>query len=139
MLYGEHRCAMDEKGRLSFPAKFRELMGESFTVTRWVDNCLVAFPAAEWQRMAAQLKEKSRVKSRQVQRFLFAGASPVAPDKQGRILIPQHLREHAQLERDTIVIGTGDHAEIWNVDAWNEYRANMDNDAIVAAMEELEL
>ncbi len=74
MLLGEYNYAVDNKGRLNFPAKFRENMGDTFIVTQWLDNCLVAFPQEEWERMYALLYEKSMVKSRDVQRFLYANA-----------------------------------------------------------------
>ena len=138
VLIGEHRCALDDKGRLNFPAKFREEMGDNFIVTRWLDDCLVAFPNGEWERISAQLAEKSVVKSRDVQRFLYAGASEAAPDKQGRILIPGALRQHASLEKDVVVIGVGRHAEIWDAEAWRGMTGRLDSGSIASAMEELE-
>ncbi len=138
MLIGEYRCAMDEKGRLSFPARFREEMGQSFIVTRWLDDCLVAFPPDEWERISALLTEKSVVKSRDVQRFLYAGACEAQPDKLGRILVPGPLREHAKLEKEIVVIGVGKHAEIWDADAWKAMTARMASDVIAGAMEELD-
>ena len=112
MLFGEHRCMLDDKGRVNFPARFRDEMGDSFIVTRWLDDCLVAFPEDEWERISALLSEKSMVKSRDVQRFLYATAVEASPDKQGRILLPANLRQHAKLEKDVTVIGVGRHAEI---------------------------
>ena len=87
MLLGEYNYAVDSKGRLNFPAKFREKMGQTFIVTKWLDNCLVAFPQEEWERMDALLEEKGMLKPRQVKRFLYAYACEVEPDKQGRILL----------------------------------------------------
>lgn len=138
MLIGEHRCALDEKGRLNFPVKFREEMGEGFIVTRWLDDCLIAFPADEWERISGLLAEKSVVKSRNVQRFLYAGASEAKPDKQGRILVPMHLRQHASLNKDIVVIGVGRHAEIWDADAWGAMTKQLGSDSIAEAMEELD-
>ena len=97
MLIGEYSYAIDDKGRLNFPPKFREAMGGTFIVTRWLDDCLVAFPEDEWERISALLSEKSMVKSRDVQRFLYATAVEASPDKQGRILLPANLRQHAKL------------------------------------------
>ncbi len=74
MLLGEYNYAVDSKGRLNFPAKFREKMGQMFIVTKWLDNCLVAFPQEEWERMDALLEEKGMLKPRQVKRFLYAYA-----------------------------------------------------------------
>ena len=138
MLFGEHRCTLDEKGRVNFPARFRDEMGESFIVTRWLDDCLVAFPEGEWERVSNLLAEKSVVKSRDVQRFLYSGAAETTPDKQGRILIPVPLREHAGLEKDVVVIGVGRHAEIWDAAAWRSMNERLDSVSIESAMEELD-
>lgn len=138
MLIGEHSCALDDKGRLNFPAKFRDEMGESFIVTRWLDDCLIAFPPTEWERISALLAEKSIVKSRDVQRFLYAGAGEAKPDKQGRILIPPPLRKHAGLCHEVVVIGVGRHAEIWDAGAWQQMNERLDGKSIEAAMEELD-
>ncbi len=126
------------QGRLNFPPKFREAMGGTFIVTRWLDDCLVAFPEDEWERISALLSEKSMVKSRDVQRFLYATAVEASPDKQGRILLPANLRQHAKLEKDVTVIGVGRHAEIWNTQAWQQMNERLRSGPIAAAMEELE-
>ncbi|MDL2293911.1 division/cell wall cluster transcriptional repressor MraZ [Ruminococcaceae bacterium OttesenSCG-928-D13] len=139
VLMGEHRCALDDKGRLNFPARFRDEMGESFIITRWLDDCIVAFPQTEWDRVRGLLREKNIVKTRDVRRFLYAGASEAAPDKQGRILVPAPLREHARLQKDVVVVGVDWYAEIWDADAWHGMTARLDSGAIAAAMEELEL
>lgn len=138
MLIGEYNYAIDEKGRLGIPPKFREEMGASFIVTRWLDDCLIAFPPAEWERVCALLSEKSMVKSRDAQRFLYAGAAEAVPDKQGRILLPANLRRHAGLEKDVAVIGVGNHAEIWDAKAWQEKNDALRGGPIAAILEELE-
>ena len=134
MLIGEYSYAIDDKGRLNFPPKFREAMGGTFIVTRWLDDCLGAFPEDEWERISALLSEKSMVKSRDVQRFLYATAVEASPDKQGRILIPQSLREHAGLEKDVTVIGAAVRAEIWDTARWNAYNESQTDEAIEASM-----
>ena len=138
MLMGEYSYAIDEKGRLGFPPKFREQMGGSFIVTRWLDDCLIAFSSGEWERVSALLMEKSMVRSRDVQRFLYSGATEAIPDKQGRILLPANLRRHAGLEKDVVVIGVGNHAEIWDARAWQAKDEDMRGGPIAAIMEELE-
>lgn len=138
MLLGEYNCAVDPKGRLNFPAKFREDMGDSFIVTRWLDDCLVAFPKAEFEQMAQLLMSKGITKNRDVQRFLFAAAAEVEPDKQGRILLPARLRQHAGLEKDITIIGNMNHAEIWNTAAWEQRQNEMDTASIAAAIDALD-
>ena len=137
MLIGEYSYAIDDKGRLNFPPKFREAMGGTFIVTRWLDDCLVAFPEDEWERISALLSEKSMVKSRDVQRFLYATAVEASPDKQGRILLPAKLREYAGLDHDVTIIGSRSFAEIWNTEAWNANQETSDED-FTAAMEDLD-
>ena len=105
MLVGEYNYAIDAKGRLNFPARFREEMGERFVVTRWLDGCLVAFSQSEFEQLAATFAAKGMTKSRDIQRFLFSAAEEVTPDKQGRILLPPVLRRHAGLEKEVTIIG----------------------------------
>ena len=138
MMIGEYSHSLDAKGRINFPAKFREELGEQFYVTRWLDDCLVVFPNSEWNRISEILAEKSVVKSRDVLRYIYASATQAEPDKQGRILIPQNLREHARIEKEVVVIGVGTHAEIWNKDAWAAMSERMRSGPIIEAMEELE-
>ncbi len=141
MLMGEYAYSIDAKGRLNFPAKFREEMGERFVVTRWLDGCLVAFPLEEFAQVAEAFAQKGMAKSRDIQRFLFSAAEEVVPDKQGRILLPGVLRRHAGLEKEVTVIGNRNHAEIWDTAAWQAYNQRLETDsaALAATMEELEL
>ncbi len=119
MLVGQYDYAIDAKGRLNFPARFRDAMGETFIVTRWLDHCLAAFPAEEFEKVAAKIEEKGLVKGRKVSRMLYASAVEVTPDKQGRIQLPAKLREYAGLDHDVTIIGSRSFAEIWNTEAWN--------------------
>lgn len=138
MLIGEYSYALDEKGRINFPSKFREEMGARFYVTRWLDDCCIAFPEQELERITQLLSEKSMVKSRNVARFIYSGAALVEPDKQGRILLPPVLRTHAGLDRDVVVIGVGGHAEIWSAERWQAMQDEMRSGPIASAMEEME-
>lgn len=135
---GEYNYGLDDKGRLNFPAKFREQMGTEFVVTRWLDECLVAFPADEWERITQILQGKSMVKTRNIQRFLYSAAEQVSPDKQGRIVLGNALRNHAKLEKEVTVIGVGNYAEIWNTAAWQQKQLELNGDDIEAAMIELD-
>ena len=141
MLMGEYEYSIDAKGRLNFPPRFREEMGETFVVTRWLDNCLVAFPMEEFAQVAEAFAQKGMAKSRDIQRFLFSAAEEVTPDKQGRILLPAVLRRHAGLTKEVTIIGNRNHAEIWATEAWVAYNEKLetDSEALAATMEELEL
>ena len=135
---GEYDLTVDEKGRLNFPAKFRDKMGPAFVVTRWLDDCLVAFPESEWQRITELLAQKSMVKTRDIQRFLYSAAEEVTPDRQGRILLAPALRRHAKLQKDVTVIGVGGYAEIWDAAAWRQKQQSLSSAEVEAAMAELD-
>lgn len=138
MLVGQYDYAIDAKGRLNFPAKFRDAMGETFIVTRWLDHCLAAFPSDEFEKVAAKIEEKGLVKGRNVSRMLYSSAVEVTPDKQGRILLEPVLRSHAGLQKEVTVIGVGSYAEIWDTAAWRKKQASLSGADIEAAMEELD-
>lgn len=138
MLVGQYDYAIDAKGRLNFPARFREAMGQTFIVTRWLDHCLAAFPAAQFEKIAEKIEEKGLVKGRKVTRMLYSSAVEVTPDKQGRILLEPVLRSHAGLQKEVTVIGVGSYAEIWDTAAWQKKQASLSGADIEAAMEELD-
>lgn len=137
MFKGENRCSLDDKGRFNFPAKYREEMGETFVVTQWVDNCLIAMPSHQWERVAALLKNGSLAKNRKIKRMLFGGAEDVTPDKQGRILLSPELRAHAGIKKDIAVLGVGDAVEIWDVNALEALNQQEAGEELAASMEEL--
>ena len=118
MFMGQYDYAVDAKGRLNFPAKFRDGMGETFIVTRWLDHCLAAFPPEEFEKVAQRIAEKGMVKGRNVSRMLYSSAVEVTPDKQGRIQLPAKLREYAGLTKEVVVVGSFDRAEIWSAERW---------------------
>ena len=122
---GEFAHSVDEKGRLAVPAKFRPRFKEGAVVTRWLERSLAVFPKrrfAELQERVAKLPLSDR-NARQFGRFLMSGAHDDEPDGQGRIVIPQHLREFAGVAGDAIVVGANDHLEIWAPAKWREYIA----------------
>ena len=123
MLLGEYQHSLDEKGRLIIPAKFREDLGENFVITRGLDNCLFAYPLSQWKVIEEKVKElpTSQAETRAFVRMFFSGAVEAELDKQGRIIIPQQLREHARVERDVYVIGVSTKVEIWAKEIWDNY------------------
>ncbi len=140
MFFGEQCCTMDDKSRLSIPARFREELGEEFIITRWLDHCLIVLPVAGLEKIEATLADKGMVKTRDVRRFLYSGLAKVKPDKLGRVLVPAPLRAHAAIEKDAVVIGVGSYAEIWAPDEWErKQREDLGGLPILEAMEELDL
>ena len=120
MLIGEYEHTLDAKGRISMPAKLRRDMGEAFIVTKGLDGCLFAFSSEEWKNFETKLKSLpvSDKNARNFVRFFLAGATECELDKQGRFLIPNNLRQSADLEKIAIIIGVGTRLEIWNKEKW---------------------
>ncbi|GAB7387670.1 division/cell wall cluster transcriptional repressor MraZ [Bacillaceae bacterium] len=125
MFMGEYQHAIDAKGRLTIPAKFREELGSVFVITRGLDNCLFVYPKGEWAQLEQKLKSLpfTRSDARAFTRFFFSGAVECELDKQGRVNIPKHLCEYASLEKDCVVIGVSNRVEIWSKGKWEEYFA----------------
>ncbi len=123
MFMGEFVHTIDEKGRLTIPARLREGLGDRFIVTRGLDQCLFAYPLDEWEVMEKKLKNlpDTRADARAFKRLFFSGAVEVERDRQNRILITQNLREYAKLESEAVIIGVSDHVEIWSQETWKEY------------------
>ena len=136
-LMGSFSHNIDVKGRMNFPTKLRELLGESFIITKGLDNCLFVYSVSEWAVLEEKIKSLPLSKGRNLQRFFFSGASEVEADKQGRILIPQHLREYAGLEKDVMVIGASNRAEIWDKSKWDVQNGDVTQELLEEAMDEL--
>jgi MraZ protein len=141
LFYGEYQHSIDPKGRVIMPSKFREDLGERFIVTKGLDNCLFAYSSNEWSSLEAKLKSLPFTDKdvRAFVRFFFAGAAECELDKQGRILIPQNLREYASLEKDIYVIGVSTRVEIWDKNKWDSYSSdeNISPDQIAEKMASL--
>lgn len=139
MLIGEYSHNVDEKGRFNFPSKFRDDMGESFVVTKGFDNnsCLFVYSKEEWATLEQKILALPFSKVRNIQRFMFASAVEVVPDKQGRILLPQNLREYAGIDKEIMVIGVSNRAEIWDKAAWEAVVSDITSESVIEAMEEL--
>jgi MraZ protein len=121
MLLGEYEHTLDDKNRLTLPAKFRASMEGGIVLTRGLDSCVEGYTARDWdayvERRLAGLDTFSR-EHRQLERYLYSGAVEAAPDKQGRVMVPQTLIEHAGLGREVVVIGMRGRVEIWDRAAW---------------------
>ncbi|MFY3793504.1 division/cell wall cluster transcriptional repressor MraZ [Ureibacillus sp. MALMAid1270] len=123
MFMGEYQHSVDAKGRLIVPSKFREDLGNTFVITRGLDNCLFGYPMDEWRKLEEKLKQLPMTKkdARAFTRFFFSGATEVEIDKQGRINIPTSLANYAKLEKECVVIGVSSKIEIWAKEAWDAY------------------
>ncbi len=132
MLLGEHEHTIDDKNRLTLPARFRDSFSEGVVVTRGMDGCLAVYPRDEWERLAettlAGLDGLSR-EGRALTRYFFSGATEAEPDRQGRILIPPRLADYARISRDGVVAGVRDRLEIWDRDTWRKQRDEIEGSA----------
>jgi MraZ protein len=117
MLLGEHEHTIDDKNRLTLPARFRAVFAEGVVLTRGMDGCLYAYRRDDWEKLVesrlAELDPLSQ-EGRRMQRFFFSGAVEADLDKQGRVMIPAALIKHGKLGRDVVVAGVMDHLEIWD-------------------------
>ena len=141
MFMGEYNHAIDTKGRLIIPSKFREELGEEFVVTKGLDGCLFVFPNEAWREFEDKLRTLplTNKSARQFSRFFVAGATPCELDKQGRILLPATLREFANLEKDVVLTGMLNRIEIWSKEMWSENSSYDDMDEIAEQMTEIGL
>ncbi|WP_028544965.1 division/cell wall cluster transcriptional repressor MraZ [Paenibacillus taiwanensis] len=123
MFMGEYQHSIDDKGRLIIPAKLRDNLGTTFIITRGLDQCLFVYPLDQWSLLEQKLQALPLMKAdaRAFSRFFFSGASECEWDKQGRINIPNHLREYAKLEKECMVIGVQNRVEVWSKGAWEHY------------------
>ncbi len=125
MLLGEYRHNLDPKGRVAVPAKFRETLETGAIITRGLDRCLFIFSLKEWEALAQKITALplAQANSRAFVRLMLAGAADVRFDTQGRILIPDYLREYAGLTKEVVVAGLMNRVEIWDTAAWKQYKA----------------
>jgi MraZ protein len=132
MLLGEYEHTIDDKNRLTLPARFRNRFVEGIVVTRGMDGCLFAYTREDWSRLVetrlATLDPLSQ-EGRRMQRFFFSGATEGELDRQGRLMLPAALIEHAKLGRDVVVAGVNDHLEIWDRAAWRKELAEVEGSA----------
>ena len=136
---GQFSHNIDAKGRLFIPASLRKELGQTFHVTVGQDHCLSVYSDESWAAFMAKLKELSYNEVKKL-RALFAYAADCEPDSQGRILIPAKLRQYADLQKEVVVIGSFDRAEIWSADRWaREETLAFESGALERAMEEMGL
>jgi MraZ protein len=122
MFLGQYQHTLDEKGRLTVPARFRELLDGGAFVTQGLDQCLVVMTSASFSQTMADLGAMNMAdpNARLLRRVILSNAYPIEVDKSGRVLIPQQLREFAGLDGDAIVAGQGDYFEVWSPKTWHE-------------------
>ena len=141
MFIGEYTHNLDSKGRIAMPVKFRNKLAGGAIITRGLDRCLFVFGNKDWEVLAQKLiaLPLSQANSRAFSRLMLAGAMDVEIDKQGRILIPDYLREYAGLKKETIFAGLYNRIEIWESENWKQYKTKTESqsDEIAEKLSEL--
>ena len=125
MFIGEYQHSFDEKGRVSVPAKFRVFLKDGAVVTRGLDKCLFLYTLAEWGMLSEKISSLpiGKASSRAFSRLMLAGAMDAAPDTQGRISVPEYLREYAGIKKNAVIAGVGNRLEIWDREEWEAYKS----------------
>ncbi len=143
MFIGEYKHSIDEKGRIAVPTKFRKDLSRGAVITRGLDGCLYVYTLAEWKVLAQKLATLpiSKANTRAFARLMLAGAMDVSLDKQGRVVLPEYLREYANLRKKAVMTGLYSHLEIWDHDAWELYKkaTEKDSSSIAEALDGLDV
>lgn len=131
MFIGEYTHSIDDKNRLSLPAKFRSELGKKVVITPGLDSCLFVFTLKEWKKIEERLNQSSMLQgdTRSFNRFMFAGAVEAEIDSIGRVLVPDFLRDRANLKNKVSVIGVSNRVEIWNEKTWADYKKVVEKQA----------
>lgn len=131
MLIGEYRHTVDDKKRVSLPSKFRKEIEDTVVLTRGLDNCIFVYPKSQWEEISQKLANLSigQSDSRGFNRFMLAGAVEAQIDSSGRILIPDFLKEFANIDDSVVLAGVHNRIEIWNETRWDEYKERIENEA----------
>ena len=139
MFLGEYTHTIDSKGRITIPAKFRNLLAAGLVVTRGFDQNLMLFPLDGWQELAERIAQRplSDEDVRAFRRRVFSGAVDLVPDRQGRILLPPYLREFAKIDGDVVIAGMFNYLELWSNEAWTAVRDDIESDGDAARWEDL--
>lgn len=124
MFIGEYRHALDDKNRLAIPIKFRTRLAKGAVITRGLDNCLFIYTKEEWAKLSEKISALplAQAKSRAFSRLMLAGAMEVVLDKQGRVVVPDYLKQFAGFDKNVVIAGLFNRLEIWNEDVWVKYK-----------------
>ena len=125
MFIGEYHHSLDDKGRVQIPVKFRAELSKGAVVTRGLDSCLFVYPKKEWAELADKLSKLpiSKANTRAFARLMLAGAMELDMDKQGRAVVPEYLRQYANLKKMVVVAGLYNRLELWDKTVWERYRS----------------
>lgn len=139
MFLGEYTHTIDDKGRITIPAKFRGELATGLVVTRGFDQNLMVFPVQEWEALAERISQRPLGDEdvRAFRRRVFSGAVDLTPDRQGRIVLPQYLRDFADIDGEVVIAGVFNYIELWNTEAWQTVRASIEDNNDASRWEDL--
>ena len=134
MFTGEYRHTVDDKGRLAIPVRFRAELAQGAQVSNWMDGCVALHPQSEWDSLAEKINALpfTDPRGRTLRRLLFGSAQEVSLDRQGRFVLPQWLREDADIENEVVLVGAGNRIELWSPKRWGKYSEQMDQPEALA-------
>ena len=136
---GEYRHSLDSKNRLFIPAKYRDMLGDSFYITRKMEKCLAIYSESEWIKLTDKLNTLPDSVVGSIKQFLYSKTISVSPDSQGRVVLPPELLTYAGIEKNTVIIGVGDHLQIWSDNLWQEKENAIDTAALMEQLRQLGL
>ena len=139
LFVGEFHHTLDAKNRIFIPAKYRTALGDSFYITRKMQRCLAIYSEAEWTKMTDKLNTLPDSVVGAIKQFLYSKTVSVTPDGQGRIVLPPELMQYAAIEKNAVIIGVGDHLQIWSDALWSEKENTMDTAALMEQLRQLGL
>ena len=140
MLGGEYKHNLDSKNRIFIPSRFREELGETFVIAKDIrENCLKVYSLAGWEAYIKPLREQTRKLSEKILRYLHASLVQVTPDTQGRVVLPPELIEHAKIEKNVMIVGCCDYAEIWSDAIYTQMKEEEDVELLLEELEDLGL
>ena len=139
LFVGEFHHTLDAKNRIFITAKYRTALGDSFYITRKMERCLAIYSEAEWTKMTDKLNTLPDSVVGAIKQFLYSKTVSVTPDGQGRIVLPPELMQYAAIEKNAVIIGVGDHLQIWSDALWSEKENTMDTAALMEQLRQLGL
>ncbi|MBQ8859032.1 MAG: division/cell wall cluster transcriptional repressor MraZ [Clostridia bacterium] len=139
LFVGEHKHSLDAKNRLFIPAKYRDMLGDSFYITRKMEKCLAIYSESEWNKLTDKLNTLPDSVVGSIKQFLYSKTISVSPDSQGRVVLPPELLAYAGIEKNTVIIGVGDHLQIWSDGLWEEKENAIDTAVLMEQLRQLGL
>lgn len=134
MLVGKYNHTLDAKNRMFIPAKHREILGDKFMIVKNVDHCLSVYSMEAWEKYAAKINEQPKIKARKMLRQIYSNAASVEPDSQGRVPISEEMKKYAGIEKNVVILGCGEYAEIWSEEAYLIEEADDNDDSLLEMM-----